>query len=123
MYRDCQVDRPARRGGGDPAIDPAFLLGSRTDQRCLRVVMEFVVDTTGRPDSATARVRTTDHPGLTTAVLVSLPRLRYEPARIANAPVRQVVEYTRGIVTRVPFTVGGGANVPPPSASRPVPAC
>jgi TonB family protein len=47
------------------------------------VVVQFVVDETGRPDVSSTTVVRSPHVLLTNAVLAILPQLRFEPARTA----------------------------------------
>ena len=122
VYRDCEVDQPAKRRGKDPSLD-FDLSRVRTELTCLRVSLEFVVDTLGKPEPATVRVVSSDHRDLEAAVLGSLPRLQYVPARRAGYPARQIVSYTRAVAIpgRVAFTVGriDRAGALPPSGGRP----
>jgi TonB family protein len=55
------------------------------------VMVEFVVDTTGRADTSTVRLVLAELEEFVTEVRRVLPRLRFEPARIAGCPVQQLV--------------------------------
>ncbi|MHB1310745.1 MAG: energy transducer TonB [Gemmatimonadaceae bacterium] len=57
-----------------------------------RVVLRFVVDSTGLIDMATARVISATHPLFAKAVLDAMPKMRYRPARIGERAVRLLVE-------------------------------
>ena len=98
VYRDCEVETPAKRRGDPPrlALDPARL-GS--DSACKRVTLVFVVDTRGTVELASVRATVSDHPDLEAAVRATLPALKYTPALRAKHPVRQVVEYSRSVLT------------------------
>lgn len=101
VYRDCDVDRPARLRTVDLPVNytpPGGFGGSR----CLRVEFQFVVDTTGRVEPATVRTRSANDRGLENAVRGNLAQLRYDPARLAGASVRQVVLFTRAMSPIVP---------------------
>ena len=104
VYQDCEVDRPAKRRGGDPQLDlDPVRLGSAPS--CLRVALSYVVDTLGAVELAAVRTLASDHPDLEAAVRASLARLKYAPARKADRRVRQVVEYSRSVATPVDFAV------------------
>ncbi len=96
VYRDCEVDRPARLRTADLPVDytpPANLGGSR----CLRAEFQFVVDTLGHPEPPTVRPGRSNDRGLESALRATVPQLRYEPARLGNRRVRQVVVYSRSV--------------------------
>ena len=52
------------------------------------VVVQVVIDTTGRADMTTLRVLSSDHPLLTDAVMTALPRARFLPAEAGGRKVR-----------------------------------
>ena len=56
------------------------------------VMVEFVVDTTGRADMSTVRLVFAEYEEFVAEVRRVLPRHRYEPARIAGCPMRQLVQ-------------------------------
>jgi hypothetical protein len=98
VYQDCEVDAGAKRRGDEPrlTLDPVRL-GS--DTACKRVTLVFVVDARGAVEPGSVRTIVSDHPELEAAVRATLPELRYAPARRANQPVRQVLEYSRTVAT------------------------
>ena len=55
------------------------------------VMLEFVVDSSGRVEPGSARVVETTHPAFTAAVLKALPDARFRPGRSGGQPVRQLV--------------------------------
>lgn len=62
-------------------------------QKPARVVVTFVIDTTGRALSKTFKVIESDHPALTQAVREALPAMRFIPARLKTGrAVRQLVQ-------------------------------
>jgi hypothetical protein len=97
VYRDCEVDRPARLRTGDLPVDFTPPAGNPGSGRCYRAEFQFVVDTTGRPEPLTVRPGRSNDRGLEDALRGSLDQLRYEPARLANRRVRQVVIYSRAV--------------------------
>ena len=52
------------------------------------VVVQVVIDTTGRADMSTLRVVSSDHPLMTEAVTTALPRARFLPAETGGRKVR-----------------------------------
>jgi len=117
VFRDCAVDRPARQSG--KAIHPDWSPApGRYD--CYFVDMTFVVDTTGKPETATARAVKTNENNFADAYLATLSQWKYEPAQRAGIKVRQVVTEHRAVqVQRVVVEASPGAprpTRPPPSA-------
>ena len=123
VYRDCEVDKAAARRGKDPTLDfDPFEL--RIPPGCIRVKLEFVVDTTGKVEPATLRVVSSDNAKLTAAVSETAVKFKYTPAELNQAKVRQVVRYERSVAipafesARVPFSSSRGG---PPLAEGPRP--
>jgi TonB family protein len=56
------------------------------------VLVRYVVDAAGRPDSSSLRILYATHPEFADAVRRALPRMRFRPAYVANRPVAQLVE-------------------------------
>jgi hypothetical protein len=94
VYRDCEVDRRAR----PPARLPRMNYTPSGQQSCLSAVVEVVVDSTGRPLPATARVVRSTDPTFALAVLNSLAEMRYRPARKGGQPVAQLVTYSSAMM-------------------------
>ncbi len=86
MYRDCSVSRQARRVGPVPEVD-----FPRAEEACQKATIEFVVGSDGVPELASARVLETNSGGYALALVKTLPYWTFEPARLADVPVRQVV--------------------------------
>jgi hypothetical protein len=97
VYRDCEVDRPARLRTADLPVDFTPPAGNPGGARCYRAELQFVVDTTGRPEPLTVRSGRSNDRNLEDALRGHLDQLRYEPARLANRRVRQVVIYSRAV--------------------------
>lgn len=105
-YRDCDVDRVARLRS-DGRVSYTLPESLRSDWICENVLMVFVVDTSGIPDLRTVRVEAATRPEWATAVLESLPTVRYRPALLDGRPVRQVVRYTRSaLIPKVTLLTG-----------------
>ena len=95
VYRGCAVDTRARlldsRVTSDFHPDNPRLGG----RQCYRAVIEFVVDTSGAPEPTTVRVVRANDQSFADALIRTLPRLHYQPARNNGRPVRQIVEFSQ----------------------------
>jgi protein TonB len=54
-----------------------------------RVLLEFIIDTTGHPEAASLRVVERSAPGFDPAALETIQRSLFRPARVRGKPVRQ----------------------------------
>ena len=121
VFRECSVDRPARLSTN--SIHPDW---SPTPSRtgCYFVDLEFVVDTAGKPETATARAIKTNERDLADAYLATLSQWKYEPAQRGGTKVRQIItEHRAAQVGRVVVAGTAGSprsTRPPPTAG---PAC
>ena len=75
--------------GSAAPIYPSELLATGTEGM---VQATYVVDTTGRVDTATIKVKLSDDPRFTESVRVALGGMRFRPAKRAGKTVRQLVE-------------------------------
>jgi hypothetical protein len=116
VYRDCAVDRKARRLGSGLRTNYSPRSDGRTSA-CFWAEIEFAVDSSGRPETDSARVVQGNDRQLGHAMLEVLSTLRYEPAQLAGVPVRQIVREKQAVQTRVVISQGGG---PPPRPSPPL---
>ena len=89
LYRACAVTVAARRIASD--MRPEFFPSSR-DRSCFSALIEFAVDTLGRPEVRTARLVKASDPSFGAAAMAIVPGLRFEPARLGDRPVRQIYE-------------------------------
>ena len=95
VYRDCDVDKEAK-----PVAPTRFEFrpSSGSTANCFRAIIEFVVDETGHPLSATARVvRATDQQ-FAQAVILAIPGWRYAPASRGGMPVKQLVRADQSVM-------------------------
>ncbi len=85
------------------------------------VIVQYVVDTLGRADTATFRVLSATHSEFAKAVKAALPQMRFRPAVMASRLVRQLVQQpfafriidtTKALVRRSP----GSDPTPSPGA-------
>ncbi|MGI8510016.1 MAG: TonB family protein [Gemmatimonadaceae bacterium] len=109
-YTADRVDEPARMDAAAPVapVYPESLYRARVPGR---VVVEFVVDTTGHAETETIGVVSATDPLFTEAVRRALADARFKPARVAGHPVPQIV--------RQPFTFVFPADMPGKSGARP----
>ena len=119
VRRDCEVERPARLHRD---VRPSYTLPAT--QSCATAVLEFVVGTAGRPETATARVVRTDTPGYAALLLSRLAEWQYEPARDSGMAVRQVIQERRTFLNhdRLVFVTGRTPRhgvAPPPAQCAP----
>jgi TonB family protein len=91
--------------GGDGSATSPVLIGDAPQPRypdMLRaqriegeVVVQFVVDETGRVDVSSMKTLRSPHDAFTNAVRNVLPKFRFEPARsAASKPIAERVQYT-----------------------------
>jgi len=118
VYKACQVDREAKPRGIAPRLDWSPPLNELRDGGCFRAEYEFVVDTLGVPEPGTVRDVSVNNSSFGEAVKDVIPRLRYEPARLRGAPVRQTVAYKQTVGVR--RVVSSSPYAPPPSSRPPL---
>ena len=97
LYRACAVSLAARRIAND--VRPEFFPTSR-DRGCFVALIEFAVDTLGRPEARTARLVRASDPSYGAAALAIVPSLRFEPARLGDRRVRQIFELREVLLVR-----------------------
>lgn len=121
LYRTCAVTVAARRVAND--VRPEFWPTGR-DRNCFAALVEFAVDTLGRPEPRTSRLVRASDPGYAAAVLAIVPALRFEPAWLGGRRVRQIYELREVLLIRRGTGVGGGGGqrqqVSGTRATRPV---
>jgi hypothetical protein len=93
LYRDCAVDQKAQLIGLAPTPDLSQLQLRRVGR--YSAVIQFVVDSAGIPESNTVRVARTSSDDFAQAIITTIPRLRYRPARKGGIAVRQIVTIER----------------------------
>ena len=123
-FADCQVDKQARRRGGEPKVNWQQTPGNVDPGSCYMAEFEFVVDTSGAIEEPSIRLISSTDGDYEDAVRETISKLRYEPARLAGRKVRQVVRYHRKASIRVMIrsTAPGGAGGLPRDITR-SPAC
>ena len=94
FYTETQVDKPALPKPGNAAPKyPGNLLSTNFEGE---VLLEVVVDETGRPDLASVRILKSSHADFTEAVRTALVRLRFFPAELESCAVKQLVHIPFG---------------------------
>lgn len=88
-YTATQVERTAALR---TIVEPPYPALLRSSGVTGRVRVQLVVDTLGRVDVNSVRVRESSHELFTEAVLSVLPKLRFRQAQIDGRPVPQLVE-------------------------------
>lgn len=117
VYQACQVDRAARLRGKAPHPDWTPAVSSIRDGSCFRADFQFVVDTAGIPEAETIHEVGATDASFQQAVKEVIPYLKYEPAKLGGASVRQLVTYHQSVaVGRVVSSsrLGGAPPVRPP---------
>jgi TonB family protein len=89
VYVASQLDQRVERDPGSAAPTyPPYLESQRIEGA---VVVSYIVDSTGRADSASLRVKQSTHPAFAEAVRAALPGMRFRPAELSGHRVRQLV--------------------------------
>jgi protein TonB len=83
------VDKPAIAHAGNPS--PRYPEVLRRANVTGEVVVQVVIDTSGRADMGTLKVLSSAHPLLTESVLATIPRARFIPAETGGRKVRMWV--------------------------------
>jgi protein TonB len=90
VFLESEVGKPAKPLAGNPS--PRFPEHLRLAELKGEVRAEFVVDTTGIPDTTSFKVLESTHGLFTAAVKTVLPSLRFAPAERGGKKVKQLVQ-------------------------------
>lgn len=104
VFRECEVDRQATEA--EPKVRPAWKPTSFN--YCNWSVVDFVVDTNGKPEPRSGRLVSSNEPGLGVVHLKSVEAKRFQAAEKDGRRVRQVVREPMVFIMNVKNT--------PPSA-------
>jgi protein TonB len=105
VFSVLEVDEMVERyeGSAAPAYPPDLLaMGTEGSVRA-----QYVVDTTGRVDTATIEVVLSDDARFTESVRAALAGMRFRPAKREGRPVRQLVEQNFHFRIRPPVGADG----------------
>jgi hypothetical protein len=108
VYPECGVSRAVRAIGQPPRPQYTPPAG----QRCIRAVIDVVVNANGLPVPATARVVRATDAAFASAVLATLSAYRYRPAEKDGLPVAQLVRVDHALQTVVVPAAMRGAPRP-----------
>jgi TonB family protein len=116
VFVESQLDRTVERDPSSAA--PAYPEQLRRDGVSGMATVEFVVDTTGRPDTTSFAVVTATRGEFATAVRDALPFMLFRPAELEGRHVRQLVrqDFIFRLMQATPDSTGGN------TASAPAPA-
>lgn len=90
VYLGNEVQEPVTPFPGNRP--PTYPVALRAQHLPGQVLLQFVVDTTGRPVLGSAKVLRSTDEEFTKAVLAALPSYRFHPARIGGHAVAQMVQ-------------------------------
>ena len=90
VYFEFQVEKTVRQVPGSGGLTyPDALRAARTEGE---VLAQFVVDSAGKYEEGTFKVLKSSHELFTQAVRDALPLMRFRPAEVGGATVRQLVQ-------------------------------
>jgi TonB family protein len=89
-YFEFEVEKQVQTAKGSP--QPRYPGTLRTANIEGGVLVQFVVDTTGRAEASTFKVLKASHPEFIFAVKEVLPRMRFYPAELRGHKVKQMVQ-------------------------------
>ncbi len=90
LYFEYNVDQAARALAGNPVPEyPRALRNANVEGT---VLVQFVIDTTGRADLRSFRAIASPHTLFADAVRDAVARMRFRPARVGEHPVRVLVQ-------------------------------
>lgn len=118
VYRDCAVDVRARNVTRS-RVDYRPSSTSLPRSACYSAELEFVVNTKGVPETNTAHVVHSNEQGFADAVLASLSGWEYEPARLGDVAVRQIVSEKAAMATMTVLVPKGASPSSQPTQRPP----
>lgn len=116
VFTELEVDTPVRVTNSAAPDYPAGLLKENIEGK---VVARWVIDTTGRADTSSFELIQATRPEFAAAVKAVLPKMKFQPARIGNTAVRQMVEQSIAFKIQAPAPV---PVKPGPVPTKPVPS-
>jgi len=88
-YMDFQVEKQVEKIGGEAPEYPVSLRSSGIEGQ---VLVQFVVNESGRYESGTLKILSSSNPEFAAAVKDALPRMRFSAAQIGGRKVQQLVQ-------------------------------
>jgi protein TonB len=92
-YDALEVERPVAALPGTSPSYPELLRAAGLEGQ---VVVQFVVDTTGRAEGGSVRILSTSHELFAQSIRAAVPKMRFRPAEIGGRRVRQLVQQAFG---------------------------
>jgi periplasmic protein TonB len=89
IFKESEVESPAEKIGGPTPEYPESLRSSGIEGE---VMVQFVVNASGRYEPGTLRVIQSSNPAFTAAVKAALPEMRCSAARVGGRRVQQLVQ-------------------------------
>jgi protein TonB len=89
VFTESEVESPAEKIGGPSPEYPESLRSSGIEGE---VVVQFVVNESGRYESGTLKVLQSSNSAFTAAVKAALPQMKFSPARVGGHKVQQLVQ-------------------------------
>ena len=123
VYRECGVTSKAvvLTQGIHPAFQPSAQ--DAKSGRCYSAELEFVIGVNGLIETKTARVVRTNSQPLAEAIISMLPQLKFQPARLNDETVRQIMNYRQVVKTRVVIVPAGTTPSAPAGSTHGTPGC
>jgi TonB family protein len=89
VFKEFEVESPAEKIGGPSPEYPESLRSSGIEGE---VMVQFVVNESGRYEPGTLKVMQSSNPAFTAAVKAALPQMRFSAARVGGQKVQQLVQ-------------------------------
>jgi hypothetical protein len=117
LYRACMVDDTARVLNL-ASVNVDFTPTGGTGTQCFSADIEFVVSGRGIPEEGTAREIRATTSTFASAVIASVPQMRYQAARKDGVAVRQIVRLKRTLAAMNRVVVVSSSGGAPPTPTR-----
>ncbi len=115
-YFEFQVEKQAAPNPINPQPRyPSLLRAAHVEGE---VLVQFVVDTTGRPDVSTFKVLKSTHDLFAQSVKAVLPNMKFYPAEVGGKAVKQLVQMPFQFKLSHSTATTSGVQIPQPSNSR-----
>lgn len=89
VFKEFEVESPAEKIGGPNPVYPDFLRSAGTEGE---VMVQFVVNESGRVEPGTVKILHSSNAAFTAAVKAALPQMRFSAARVGGQKVQQLVQ-------------------------------
>ncbi len=89
VFKEFEVESPAEKIGGPSPVYPEGLRSSGIEGE---VMVQFVVNESGRVEPGTVKILQSSNAAFTAAVKAALPQMRFSAARVGGQKVQQLVQ-------------------------------